>query len=55
MHAAQVLTVTLLFQQGQCSLTHISVNVSELAKRIFFLCSPWADVVSHPKNTFNLK
>ena len=30
--------------QGQCILINISVNIPELAKRLFFFCSPYTDL-----------
>ena len=42
----------LFIWQGQCTLIDITVNAPELANRLFFICSPWTDVDSHPKKKF---
>lgn len=34
--------------QGPCTLINISVNMPELARRLFFICNPWTDVKKSP-------
>ena len=45
----------LFIRQGRCTLIDIPVNAPELANRLFFICSPWTDVESHPKNKIHFK